>query len=104
MANNQVSEKLCNSRTQNILEKITQVDDKLDKWMNNHASHIEKDMKKIQEDIRTIFNRLENEELIRKENEKTRKKIEDSYKFWMPILVGIAIKVVEVIVNNLGWI
>ena len=104
MVNNQVSEKLCNSRTQNILDKITQVDNKLDKWMNNHASHIENNMKKIQEDIRTIFNRFENEELIRDENNKIKKKFEDSYKFWMPILVGIAIKAVEVLAKWMGWV
>ena len=102
MTDNKVSENLCTERSGNILDKITSLDDKLEKWMHNHAIHMQKDMKDAQTDIKKInkklyevFNKFENEEILRKEKNKNKKKFDNTIKILLPILVGIGMKLVE---------
>ena len=102
MTDNKVSENLCIEWSGNILNKITSLDDKLEKWMHNHAIHMQKDMKDAQTDIKKInkklyevFNKFENEDLLRKDKEKRKNKFQKAINFLMPILVGIGMKIAE---------
>lgn len=104
MVSKTVSKDLCNERTSNILEKISNVDTKLDKWMNNHAQHIQSNSKKTQEDITEIkkqisfiLNKLQDQELLQEEREKNKKKKIDWYKYIMPIVIGAIFKALDLI-------
>lgn len=107
----QVSETLCKERSGNILEKITAIDAKLEKWMNNHASHMQSDIKEINERITKIesiiailSNKIQDKELL--ENEE--KKRNDSKNEWSKLLISVGTGAVFSILNLLfkymGWI
>lgn len=111
MAIKQVSETLCKERSGNILEKISDIDKKLDKWMTNHAAHMQSDMadinKKIEEinqKILFIMNRLENEELLRTEKEKDKLNKINWAKWITPILTGATFSILNILLKYWGVI
>ena len=111
MAEKKVSENLCKERSGNILDKISDVDRKLDKFLTNHAPHMEKDSSDIKKDIilinkrlDAVFNKFENEEILRKDKEKRKNKFQKVVNFVLPILVGIGMKVGELALKAWGLI
>ena len=104
MAEKKVPMLLCNERTNNILEKVSDIDTKLDKWMTNHATHIQKDMKqmndrigKIEKSIAILANKLENQEIIKIENDKAKKEKFNWWNLILPAIMMIIIKMMEII-------
>jgi len=103
MAEKKVPMLLCNERTNNILEKVSDIDTKLDKWMTNHASHIQKDMKqmndrigKIEKSIAILANKLENQEIIKIENDKAKKEKFNWWNLILPLVITVIIKAMEI--------
>ena len=106
MAEKKVPMLLCNERTNNILEKVSDIDTKLDKWMTNHASHIQKDMKqmndrigKIEKSIAILANKLENQEIIKIENDKAKKERFNWWNLILPLLITVVIKLMELLMG-----
>jgi Tfp pilus assembly major pilin PilA len=111
MAIKSISESLCKERSGNILEKISDVDKKLDKWMTNHAVHMQDDMKEIREEINAInkkilfiMNKFENDELIRSEKQKERQNKIDWAKYITPILTGATFSILNILLKYWGVI
>ena len=118
MPNKSVSETLCKERSGNILEKISDVDLKLNsvvttlnKWMNNHAAHMQDDMKEIREEINQInkkilfiMNKFENDELIRSEKQKDKDNKINWAKYVTPILTGAAFSILNILLKMWGLI
>lgn len=103
MAEKKVPMLLCNERTNNILEKVSDIDTKLDKWMTNHATHIQKDMKqmndrigKIEKSIAILANKLENQEIIKIENDKAKKEKFNWWNLILPLVITVIIKAMEI--------
>lgn len=106
-----VSKELCNERTGNILEKISDVKNMLKKWMDNHAKHmqinskntnikivkIEANISDINNKILFIMNELQDVKLLKKEEEKNKKKKIDWYKWLIPIIITGLLKVLDII-------
>jgi ribosome-binding ATPase YchF (GTP1/OBG family) len=110
MPNKPVTNELCKERSSNILEKISDVDKKLDKWMTNHAAHMQDDMKEIRGEIIEInkkilfiMNKFENDELIKAEKEKEKKDKIDWAKWITPILTGIAFSILNILLKHWGY-
>jgi len=106
-----VSEILCSERSNNILSKISDVDFKLEKWITNHASHMQADMKRIHNDINSInekilfiMNKFENDELLRLEHEKDKKNKKDWNKYITSVITGIVFSLINILLKIWGII
>jgi ribosomal protein L11 methylase PrmA len=111
MATRAVTNELCSERSGNILQKISEVDLKLDKWMTNHATHMQEDMKEIREEINQInkkilfiMNKFENDELIRSEKQKDKDNKINWAKYVTPILTGAAFSILNILLKMWGLI
>lgn len=111
MAIKSISESLCKERSGNILEKISDVDKKLDKWMTNHASHMQEDMKQMRQEISAInekilfiMNKIENDDLLKESDDKRRKDKVDWAKWITPILTGATFSILNILLKYWGVI
>lgn len=111
MTTKSVSETLCKERSGNILSKISDVDKKLDKWMTNHASHMQEDMKQMRQEISAInekilfiMNKIENDDLLKESDDKRRKDKVDWAKWITPILTGATFSILNILLKYWGVI
>ena len=92
-----VSENLCNERSGNILEKITNIDTKLDKIMNNHLSHLSNDIKVLQKKVFLISDYIDDEEKNKQEKKAWTR-------FVIPFITGLTFSTLTLIFKLLGII